>query len=283
MHKLADTVAEIVREYLEAKTAPLVKQLGELEARQAPELATVVTLELDKRFPYLWEQLTERTALQLANRIAELPPPAKGEPGEPGEPGPPGAPGAPGEPGARGEDGRDGRDAVHLEILDGLDEAKRYTRGTVATFRGGLVRAYRTTDPLEKCGAVTAGGWLERAGWHVLVDGIAAVTLELEGEREYVQTTTLTSGKTASARTRLMVPVDRGVYVHGKAYAPGDGVTWGGHFWIAQRDTDDKPVEGGDAWRLAVRRGRDGSKGDRGNAGNPGANGKDGAASRFLR
>ena len=50
---------------------------------------------------------------------------------------------------------------------------------------------------------------------------------------------------------------DRGVYKADTAYQAGDGVTWGGSFWIAQRETSDKP-ETSDAWRLAVKRGRDG-------------------------
>lgn len=52
-------------------------------------------------------------------------------------------------------------------------------------------------------------------------------------------------------------PRDAGVWTEGKAYLKGDGVTWGGSFWIAQDDTSDKP-DIGKGWRLAVKRGRDG-------------------------
>jgi hypothetical protein len=75
--------------------------------------------------------------------------------------------------------------------------------------------------------------------------------------------------------------IDRGVYVRGKAYEAGDGVTWGGHYWIAQADTDEPPVEGGRAWRMAVRRGRDG-KGLKGEPGGKGDPGKDGQV-RWMR
>jgi hypothetical protein len=188
-------------------------------------------------------------------------------------PAPPAGP--PGPPGADGTDGRDGRDSVHLDILDGVDGTRRYGRGTVAVHRGGLIRAFRATEPLDE-----ADG-LERAGWHVLVDGIADVALTLEGRRDYVQTTTLTSGKAASVRLRLSMPDDCGVYARGATYVRGDGVTWGGHYWIAQRETTDPPVEGGDAWRMAVRRGRDG-KGLKGEPGGPGPKGKD-AEVRWMR
>ena len=51
--------------------------------------------------------------------------------------------------------------------------------------------------------------------------------------------------------------IDRGVYRAGQEYAQGDGVTFGGSFWIAQKETGAKPGEGDD-WRLAVKKGRDG-------------------------
>jgi integrin beta 3 len=58
---------------------------------------------------------------------------------------------------------------------------------------------------------------------------------------------------------RFPVTIDRGVWREGQ-YAKGDSVTFGGSSWIAQRDTTDKP-ETSDAWRLAVKRGRDGKDG----------------------
>ena len=44
------------------------------------------------------------------------------------------------------------------------------------------------------------------------------------------------------------------------AYATGDAITWGGSLWIALRDNTEKP-ESGDAWQLAVKKGRDGRDG----------------------
>lgn len=56
---------------------------------------------------------------------------------------------------------------------------------------------------------------------------------------------------------RLPGIVDRGPYRFDEVYEKGDAVTYGGSLWIAQEDTSEKP-EGGAAWRLAVRKGRDG-------------------------
>ena len=55
--------------------------------------------------------------------------------------------------------------------------------------------------------------------------------------------------------------VDKGVFHPEKAYVKGDGVTWGGSFWIAQKDAPEGKPDGGDGWRLAVKRGRDGKDG----------------------
>lgn len=55
----------------------------------------------------------------------------------------------------------------------------------------------------------------------------------------------------------LPVVLDKGVYREGQEYEAGDGVTFGGSFWIAQQKTTGKPDSGAD-WRLAVKRGRDG-------------------------
>ncbi|AEI71097.1 hypothetical protein [EBPR siphovirus 3] len=63
---------------------------------------------------------------------------------------------------------------------------------------------------------------------------------------------------TKEARIVMPVVLDRGVYSEGKSYERGDGVTWGGSFWIAQDDTNEKPGEGKTAWRLSIKKPRDG-------------------------
>ncbi len=58
---------------------------------------------------------------------------------------------------------------------------------------------------------------------------------------------------------RLSSPFDMGVWHEGK-YLRGHCVSFGGSTFIAQEDTTDKP-ETSKAWRLAVKRGRDGKDG----------------------
>jgi len=51
--------------------------------------------------------------------------------------------------------------------------------------------------------------------------------------------------------------LDAGVYKPATHYVKGDGVTYGGSLWIAQRDTELSPGGSNGDWRLAVKRGRD--------------------------
>lgn len=49
-----------------------------------------------------------------------------------------------------------------------------------------------------------------------------------------------------------------GVYQDGKAYEPGELVTWAGSCWHCNEATRTRPGDGSPAWTLAVKRGRDG-------------------------
>lgn len=69
--------------------------------------------------------------------------------------------------------------------------------------------------------------------------------------------------------------LDRGVWRE-QGYAKGDGVTWGGSFFIAQRATEPHEKPGAsDAFRLSVKKGRDGRDGAPGKPGERGPAGKD--------
>jgi len=60
---------------------------------------------------------------------------------------------------------------------------------------------------------------------------------------------------------RFAVDIYRGVWTEGRAYEPGDGVTWAGSEWHCQTTTTTKPGDGSKAWTLKVKRGRDGKDG----------------------
>lgn len=92
-------------------------------------------------------------------------------------------------------------------------------------------------------------------------DGLGFDDLSVEYDGEKTVTLKFVRGE-QSKEFPLVLPVviDRGVFSEGKTYEPGDGVTWGGSFWIAQESTTEKP-DSTKGWRLAVKKGRDGKDG----------------------
>lgn len=87
--------------------------------------------------------------------------------------------------------------------------------------------------------------------------GFDDLTIESDGERAF--TFKFIQGEREKAFP-FTVPLvlDRGVFKEGNDYVTGDGVSWAGSFWIAREATTAKPGDGSTAWRLAVKRGRDG-------------------------
>ncbi|WP_395406296.1 phage portal protein [Pseudoduganella sp. UC29_106] len=142
------------------------------------------------------------------------------------------------------KDGAPGRDALHLEILPAIDTEKSYVRNTYATHNGGLWRSYETTHGMK--------------GWECVVDGVAGIEVQAPDERTCVVVIRQASG--AEERKEFTIPgvVDKGIFRDGEAYKRGDGVTFGGSWFLAQKDQPaGKPGESSD-WRLAAKRGRDG-------------------------
>ncbi|WP_457813003.1 hypothetical protein U8C33_22705 [Sinorhizobium meliloti] len=93
-------------------------------------------------------------------------------------------------------------------------------------------------------------------------DGLGFDDLDVAYDGEKTITLKFTQGERVKEFAFTMpVVIDRGVYRDGSEYKAGDGVTWGGSFWIAQKDTSAKP-DAGDDWRLSVKRGRDGKNGE---------------------
>lgn len=146
------------------------------------------------------------------------------------------------------KDGEAGRDALQLELQPCIDLEKAYPRGTYARHAGGLWRAFESTKGLH--------------GWECVVDGIADLRIEQDG-RQFTLVARTSSGAEVSKSVKVAALVDRGVFKMDESYEAGDGVTWGGSFFIAQKDAPGgRPGEPGcDGWRLAVKRGRDGTKG----------------------
>lgn len=200
--------------------------------------------------------------------------PERGEKGDPGEPGEKGANGAPGRDGADGKDGADGPQGWPGEKGD--------------PGPGGEPGARGADGPAGKDGVGLAGALIDREGTLVITltdgtaralgpvvgkdgakgdagkdgtDGFGFDDLEVihDGARGF--TFRFTKGeRVKDFAFTVPVVLDRGVYKDGQAYEAGDGVTWGGSFWIAQEETAEKPGDG-KSWRLSIKKGRDGKDG----------------------
>lgn len=89
-------------------------------------------------------------------------------------------------------------------------------------------------------------------------DGLSIEDLSIDYDGERTFTFRFANGTNVKEFPFIVpITIDRGVYKQDTPYQRGDVVSYGGSAWIAQRDTSDKP-ENSDAWRLAVKRGRDG-------------------------
>lgn len=140
------------------------------------------------------------------------------------------------------KDGEDGKSALQIEILPTIDENKSYNRGTYATYRGGLWRSFEKTKGMR--------------GWEVLVDGVADIDINYDGERAVSVKTVKASGEIVEKNFSIPSMIYKEVYREGVDYKQGDAVTYAGSVFVALEDTSDKPATGSKAWRLAVKAGR---------------------------
>jgi len=146
--------------------------------------------------------------------------------------------------GLDGKDGKDGKDGVGLAgaIIDRSGEL-------VVTLTNGETR--NLGPVVGKDGAPGKDG----------ADGFGFDDLEASYDGEKTVTLKFVKGERAKEFAfTLPVVIDRGVYKEGQIYRPGDGVTWGGSYWICQEETSEKP-DSGKGFRLAVKKGRDGRDG----------------------
>jgi hypothetical protein len=146
----------------------------------------------------------------------------------------------------RAKDGIDGKDGVGLAgaLID----------------RDGKLVVTLTNGETKNLGPVVGRDGIDAKGEDGK-DGLGFDDLDATFDGEKTVTLKFSKGERVKEFAFAMpVVIDRGVFKEGQAYKAGDGVTWGGSFWIAQEDTEAKP-DSGKGWRLAVKKGRDGRDG----------------------
>lgn len=235
--KFGKAMGDAIRE----ATQPLVLRIAELEKALAakPDFAA----EIAKR---------------VAEAAAALPKPENGKDGAQGPQGERGEKGDAGQPGQAGADGANGVDgkSFTIEDADALISQKiaswelDFERRAVATLEKAVDRL-----PKPKDGADGKDGLHGKDGF-----GFDDLQFEFDGERT-VTLKFINGERVKSVDLRMPMVVDCGVFKEGQQYQAGDGVTWGGSYWIAQKSTDAKPDSKDSGFRLAVKKGRDGRDG----------------------
>lgn len=215
--------------------------------------------------------INEAVARSVAEAMSNIRLPVDGKDGRDGVDGRDGIDGRDGKDGVNGKDGSDGIGlAAAIQDADG-NLIVTDTKG--GAHNVGRVRGVNGADGRD--GKDGADGLSGKDGPNGR-DGFGFDDMDLvETDEGFV----LRFSREGVAKDfRIPVPVDRGTFKDGQSYRKGDGVSFGGSFWIAQEDTADKP-ETGKGWRLAVKRGRDGRDGA---PGERGPEGKSGPAGRDL-
>ncbi|WP_207950791.1 hypothetical protein [Marinobacter sp. JSM 1782161] len=286
--KAVSDLREEFKQMLDDRDQELRSIFSQIEVPALDDIAREASELIDK--PADGKDADPEVIRQLvADAMAENPAPKDGADGEPGKDGQPGEKGEPGEQGPPGEsvpveevqrmvdeavarameqaekpkDGEPGRDATDIDILPEIDPDKSYPRGTYATHAGGLWRSHATTHGMR--------------GWECIVDGVKEIDITSVDDRTFKVNVQRSSGGAAGELFSMPIVIDRGVYRPDHGYEKGDGVSFGGSFWIAQDDDPAGKPGASDGWRLAVKHGRQGKQGE------PGKNGKDGRPGRDGR
>jgi hypothetical protein len=207
----------------------------------------------------------------VAEAVAGIRAPADGRDGKDG------VDGINGKDGVDGLNGKDGADGIGLAAaVQNADGQLIITDTKGGVHNIGVVRGVNGSDGRDGAnGADGADGINGKDGLNGR-DGFGFDDMDMVETDEGFVLRFSREGVTKDFR--VPVPLDRGTFRDGQSYRKGDGVSFGGSFWIAQEDTTDKP-ETGKGWRLAVKRGRDGREGL---PGKDGADGKPGAPGRDL-
>lgn len=89
-------------------------------------------------------------------------------------------------------------------------------------------------------------------------DGAGIDDIKVEQHERRVTISITVGDKVIEREFQLDYPIQRGLYQPGSKYERSDIVIFGGSAWIAQRDLEDEPPGSSDAWKLFVKKGKDG-------------------------
>jgi len=240
-----DEFGKAMGQLIKDATAPLLKRIADLEARQpekgergemGPKGEDAPLVEIKDVVAELLasEELRILTNLQVTESVAkhfEANPVKHGIDGKPGEPGQKGD-------SIKGDPGADGVGLAGA-MID----------------RDGHLIVTTTKGEAIKLGIVTGRDGAPGKDGADLSD----VEFDYDGHRTI---SVKARGGSVAKAYKLPVPLDKGYWRDGMAAEAGDIMTHGGNAWIALKDTSEKPcAENALDWRLFARKGRDGTDG----------------------
>lgn len=281
---MTDAERQAMKDFIQATIRLEVARAGRIMEKRSRDSVVAESMQLGIRF-----------TSQIQEEVRAALPSLRGEKGDPGDKGGRGDNGQDGQPGADGKDGiglqgekgidgkdgvdgRDGKDGrAGIDGVNGKDADPDVVRSEVAKAVAAL--------PAPKNGRDGADGKdVDLLVVKALVAGevahaVAAMPPPKDGRdgkdgitEERMEDTTLKvvaavlgelrlEGRNLMLGDRLIktlpIPIYRGVYEPGTSYEPGDMTSFGGSIWHCDEATMEKP-ESTRAWKLAVKKGRDG-------------------------
>jgi len=175
------------------------------------------------------------------------------------------------EPGPKGEDGKDADpvEITHEDIAKALREDPSLLRDVVTEY----LKAHPPKDGEDGKDGIGLTGFLVNRDGHLVgttsdgkchdlgqvvgKDGASweGASIDFDGEKSLI----LRAKDGTEQLIKTSLPRDKGYWRDGMTVEKGDFVTHDGCLWVAQKDTNDRPGYKKDAWRMAVRKGRDGT------------------------
>lgn len=162
------------------------------------------------------------------------------------------------------KDGQDGRDGVSI--------------GETFVDADGVLVITKTDGTIQKSGKVRGEKGQDGAPGLDGKDGLGFddFRVDYDGDRTFAFLGQQADRVKTFGSHSVAFVLDRGIWRGDQSYKAGDGVTWGGSYWIAQQETKAKPgqpTEDSRAWRMAVKAGREGKQGEKGEKGDKGDQG----------
>ena len=154
-----------------------------------------------------------------------------------------------------GRDGIDGESVTVDHVMAAMSPSieAAIAKAVLETERRGMDLIQRAIEriPVPKDGRDGKDG----------ADGFSLEDLQIDDDGAGTMTLRFVRGELVREKAIRYPRGDRGIFREDGEYRKDDGTTYGGSYWIAQKDAPQGKPGVSDDWRLAVKKGRDGRDG----------------------